>query len=161
MFAEPEFWVALGFVIFVGIVWKVGGFKSLVDGLDTRGDRIRKELEEAKRLREEAATLLADFQRKAAEAEKEAAEIIAAAKSEAERVAAEAESRLNDFVARRTASAEAKIAQAEVQATAEVRSAAAEAGLRAAEAILREQAAGSVGAELLAKGVAEVKAKLN
>ena len=59
MFFEPEFWVAVAFVIFLAIVWKVGGFKAMTGGLDSRAERIRAELAEAQRLRQEAAALLA------------------------------------------------------------------------------------------------------
>ena len=57
--------------------------------------------------------------------------------------------------------AEQKIALAEVQATAEVRAAAAEAAVKASETILRGQAAAGSAGTLLAKGLAEVRAKLN
>ena len=81
-FLEAEFWVFVAFVIFVAIVWKVGGFKSIVGGLDARAERIRAELGEAQRLREEAAGVLAEYQRKREAAEREAADIVAAARAD-------------------------------------------------------------------------------
>ena len=78
-----------------------------------------------------------------------------------ERMAAEAESKLQDFVARRTQMAETKIAQAEAQAVAEVRAAAAEAAVAAAEKILSESVKGKVADDLIARGISDVKAKLN
>ena len=101
-----------------------------------RQARIKSELDEARRLREEAQALLAEFERKGREAETEAEAIIASAKAEAERLAAEAKTRMEDFVARRTKMAEEKIVQAEAQALADVRSAAADAAVAAAEKIL-------------------------
>ncbi|WP_188517653.1 F0F1 ATP synthase subunit B family protein [Alsobacter metallidurans] len=157
---DAEFWVAVAFFIFVGLVWKVGGFSALVSGLDKRGEKIRAELEDARILREEAQKVLADYQKKRQEAEAEAAEIIRTARLEAERLAADAQTKLADFVARRTRMAEQKIAQAEVSATAEVRAAAAEAAVKASEQILRKDVATSADA-LLAKGLAEVRSKLN
>ena len=85
----------------------------------------------------------------------------AGAKAEAERLATEAKTRIEDFVARRTAMAEAKIAQAEAQAAADVRSAAAEAAVAAAEKILNVEAKGKLAGELLAKGIEDVRKKLN
>ena len=109
---------------------------SSAKSLDDRAARIKAELDEAKKLKEEAAALLADYQRKRGEAEHEAADIIAGAKAEAERLAADAKAKLEEFVARRTKLAETKIAQAEAQAAADVRAAAAEAAVAAAEKIL-------------------------
>ncbi|MEX2034316.1 MAG: ATP F0F1 synthase subunit B, partial [Xanthobacteraceae bacterium] len=114
-----------------------------------------------RRLRDEAQTLLAEYQRKQGEAEREAEAIIAEAKAEAERVAAEARGKMEEFVARRTKLAETKIGQAEAQALAEVRAAAADAAVAAAEKILRETAKGKIADDLIARGIADVKAKLN
>jgi F-type H+-transporting ATPase subunit b len=161
MFFTPEFWVGVSFLIFLAIVWKVGGFTALIQGLDDRGKRIRAELEEAKRLREEASSVLADYKRRREQAEREAAEIVASAKEEAERTAQEAHQRMTDFVKRRTAAAEAKIAQAESQATAQVRAAAADAALQASETILRERMTGQAAQDLISRSLADVRTKLN
>ncbi len=68
---------------------------------------------------------------------------------------------MEEFVARRTKMAESKIAQAEAQALADVRSAAAEAAVAAAETILTRTVKGKVADDLIAKGIADVKGKLN
>ncbi len=158
---EAEFWVAVAFFIFMGIAWKMGAFSALVSGLDSRGDKIRAELADARALREEAQRVLADYQKKRQAAEAEAESIVSAAREEAERLAVDAQAKITDFVARRTRMAEQKIALAEVQATAEVRAAAADAAVKASEIILRGQAAAGSAGTLLAKGLAEVRAKLN
>ncbi len=158
---EPEVWVAVAFVIFVGVLAYVGVHRKIIAGLDARRARIQAELDDARRLREEAAKLLADYQRKQHEAEQEAQGIIAGAQAEAERLAADAKAKVEDFVARRTKMAETKIAQAEAQALADVRSAAAEAAIAAAEKVLAQSARGKIADDLLAKGVQELKTKLN
>jgi F-type H+-transporting ATPase subunit b len=160
-FKEPENWVAVAFVIFVGVLIYVGAHKKIIETLDHRSARIKAELDEARRLREEAAKLLAEYQRKQREAEREAEAIVADARAEAERVAAEARVKMEEFVARRTKLAEAKIGQAEAQALAEVRAAAADAAVNAAEQILRQTAKGQVADDLIAQGIADVRAKLN
>ena len=160
-FQEPESWVAVSFVIFVGVLLYVGAHRKLLEALDHRSARIKAELDEARRLRDEAAALLAAYQQKQREAEREAEAIIADAKAEAERVASEARSKMEEFVARRTKLAEAKIGQAETQALADVRAAAADAAISAAEAILRDTAKGKIADDLIAPGIADVKAKLN
>jgi F-type H+-transporting ATPase subunit b len=161
MIKEPEFWVAVAFVLFIGVIIYVGGHKKIIEALDRRSARIKAELDEARRLREEAQKLLAEYQRKQREAEQEAEAIVADARAEAERVAAEARSKMEEFVARRTRLAETKIGQAEAQALADVRAAAADAAVAAAETILRETAKGKVADDLIAQGIADVKAKLN
>ena len=160
-FKEPENWVAVAFVIFVGLLLYIGVQKKITDALDHRASRIKAELDEAKRLRDEAGQLLAEYQRKQQAAEKEAEAIVTEAKAEASRVAAEARVKVEEFVARRTKLAETKIGQAEAQALADVRAAAAEAAVAAAETILRESAKGSIADGLVARGIADVKAKLN
>jgi F-type H+-transporting ATPase subunit b len=157
----PETWVAIAFVCFLGLLAYLGVHRKLIDSLDQRQARIKGELDEAKRLRDEAQALLADFERKGRAAENEAAAIIASAKAEAERLAAEAKSRMEEFVARRTKMAETKIAQAEAQALADVRSAAADVAAAAAEKILSAAAKGKVAADLLARGIEDVKKKFN
>src|ERR1700760_647360 len=93
-FKEPENWVAVAFVIFVGVLIYVGAHKKLLDALDHRGARIKGELDEARRLREEAQKLLAEYQRKQADAQREAEAIVTDAKAEAPRGAAEAHGRV-------------------------------------------------------------------
>jgi F-type H+-transporting ATPase subunit b len=161
MLAEAETWVAVAFVIFVGVLVYFGVHKLLVNALDQRSARIRGELDEARRLKDEAAALLAEYRRKQQTAEREAAEIVAGAKAEAERLAVEAKTRMDEFVARRTRMAETKIAQAEAQALADVRAAAADAAVAAAEKILTQTVKGSVADDLVSKGIAELRSKLN
>lgn len=161
MLLEAEFWVALGFFVFVGLMGYLGVHRMLAKSLDDRAARIKAELDEARKLKDEAAALLADYQRKRQEAESEAQEIIDGAKAEAERLADEAKSKVEEFVARRTQMAETKIAQAEAQAAADVRAAAADAAVAAAEKILSQETKGKLAAELIAKGIEDVRKKLN
>ena len=158
---DAEFWVAASFFIFVGILFYIGVHKKIAEALDHRRDRIKAELDEARRLREEAQALLAHYRQKQKEAEGEAAAILTGAKADAERMTLEAEAKMTEFVARRTKMAEAKIAQAESQALTDVRAAAADAAVTAAERILKDTAKGNLASELLASGIEDVKNKLN
>jgi F-type H+-transporting ATPase subunit b len=158
---EAEFWVAVAFVLFIAVLGYFQVHKLVVKGVDDRRDRIKAELDEARVLKEEAQALLAQYEGKKQAAEQEAAAIVAGAKAEAERLAAEAKAKMEDFVARRTKMAESKIAQAEAQALADVRSAAAEAAVAAAETILTRTVKGKVADDLIAKGIEDVKRKLN
>ena len=155
------FWVAVATVIFVGILFYAGAHRMVLDALDARRARIKAELDEARRLKEEAQQLVAAYQAKRGEAEKEAEALIANARAESERYAAESKAKMDEFVARRTRMAETKIAQAETQALADVRSAAADAAVSAAAEILAQTARGKVADDLVAQGIRDVKARLN
>ena len=154
-------WVTVALFIFLGIVayMKVPGMISRA--LDARAARIRADLEEARRLREEARALLAEYQQKRKEAEKEAADIVTAAKREAEMLLGEAHKKTEDYVTRRTAIAEQKIAQAEREAVNEVRSSAVEIAVEAARKLLADNPEIKAGEELFKSSLQELKSKLN
>jgi F-type H+-transporting ATPase subunit b len=158
---DATFWAFIALIIFLALLvyLKVPG--QVTGALDNRADRIRGELEEARRLREEAKSLLADFQRRRKEAEAEASQIVAAAKHEAELIASEARAKTEEFVTRRTAMAEQKIAQAETQAVADVKALAVDIAVAAAEKLIAVKATGKAAEDLLTRSIAEVKSRLN
>jgi F-type H+-transporting ATPase subunit b len=160
MLFEAEFWVAVAFVIFMGILAYAGVPRMLGRSLDERGARIKTELDEARRLREEAQAVLAEYHKRRQDAEREAQAILDNAKAEGERMAADAATKVEEFVARRTKMAEIKIGQAESQAIADVRAAAADAAVAAAAKVLAETVKGEVADDLIAAGIKELKAKL-
>jgi F-type H+-transporting ATPase subunit b len=161
MFEDPETWVAVAFLILMGLFAWLGVHRTMFTALDHRAERIKAELDDARRLRDEAAKVLGEYKARRATAEREADDIVTNARAEAERIAADAKAKMEDFVARRTKTAESKIALAEAQALADVRAAAANAAVEAASTILSQSVKGSVADDLLAKGIAEVRAKLN
>jgi F-type H+-transporting ATPase subunit b len=156
-----EFWVAIAFIAFLLILvyYKVPGL--IAKALDDRAAAIRKELDEARRLREEAQTLLADYQRKHRNAGHEAEAIVEQARREAEVFAAETRKSLSESVERRRKQAEEKIARAEAQAVEDVRAAAVDMAIAAAEKILREKTAGAGGAALIDDSIRSLKTRLN
>jgi F-type H+-transporting ATPase subunit b len=161
LFLDPETWVAIAFIILVIAVAWMGVHRTVLTALDHRAERIKAELDDASRLKDEAAKVLAEYKARRASAEREAADIIASANAEAGRIASEAKAKMEDFVARRTKTAESKIALAEAQALADVRAAAADAAVQAASTILSHSVKGSLADDLLAKGITEVRQKLN
>jgi F-type H+-transporting ATPase subunit b len=158
---NPEIWVAAAFLIFLGVLLRIGAHRLMFDALDDRSARIRSTLDEARRLRHEAEEVLAEYKRRQDEAEKTAASIVHSASLEAERMTADAATKVEEFIARRTRMAETKIAQAEAQAVADVRAAAADVAVAAAGEMLAGSAKGAAGEALIARGIAELKAKLN
>ena len=121
---DATFWATVALVLFFVLIAYFKVPAMIGKALDARSDKIRGDLEEARRLREEAQQLLAEYQRKRKEAESEAETIVSAAKREADALKADAERKTEEYVTRRTAIAEQKIAQAEGQAIAEVKAAA-------------------------------------
>ncbi|HEX4765291.1 MAG TPA: ATP F0F1 synthase subunit B [Lichenihabitans sp.] len=161
MHFDAEFYVAVGFLIFILLLGYLGVHKTLTAALDSRATRIRAELAEAKRLRDEAAEVLDTFKRRAAAAESEAAAIVAQARREAEMMAQETAARMADFVARRTKQAEAKIAMAETQAASDVRAAAADVAVKAAEFVFRTDPQGTGVKDLIGREIDRLKARLH
>ena len=158
---DSSFWALVALILFFVVIAYFKVPAMLAKGLDDRSDKIRNDLDEARKLREEAQHLLADYQRKRKEAEQEAEGIIAAAKREAEALAQEAERKTEDYVSRRTAMAEQKIAQAESQAVAEVRAKAVDVAVEAAREVLGSQMAGKNADAMFKKSLADVKARMN
>ena len=158
---DATFYALVGLVIFLALVvyLKVPGVVG--KSLDVRADRIRDELEEARRLREEAQSLLAEYQRKRKEAEKEATEIVAIAQREAHGMLEEAKKKTEEYVARRNRLAEQKIAQAEVEAVNEVRASAVDIAVAAASRILADKVDAKTSADLFKSSLTEVKSRLN
>jgi F-type H+-transporting ATPase subunit b len=161
MLATPEFWVLASFVLFIGLLvyLKVPGKVAAL--LDDRAARIARELDEARKLREEAQGLLADYERKRRDAEKEAEAIIAQAREEAEVFAVETRQKLAETIERRGRLAEEKIAQAEVQAVKEVRAAAAELAIAAATRIIAGEVQGAKADQLVDDSIASLKDRLH
>jgi F-type H+-transporting ATPase subunit b len=158
---EAEVWVAVAFVLLLGVFGYFGVHRTILQALDNRARRIRAELDDAKRLKDEALALVAEYRKRRESAVREADEIVANAKAEAERIAAEAKTKMEDFVTRRTKMAETKIAMAEAQAMADVRAAAADAAVTAAAKIMADTVKGSTADALLTQGISEVRQKLN
>jgi F-type H+-transporting ATPase subunit b len=157
---DATFFALIGLVLFLALIvyLKVPGI--MAKSLDDRADRIRNELSEAKRLREEAQHLLAEYQRKRKEAEAEAEHILAAAQREAEMLTAEAKKKMEEFVVNRTAISEQKIKQAEADAMKAVQSAAVDLAIAAAETVLAKKA-DTVQSDLFKGAVGVVKTRLN
>jgi F-type H+-transporting ATPase subunit b len=159
--SQATLWVFLGLLAFVGLIIYLKVPPKATAALDKRADEIRSNIEEARKLREEAQALLADYQRKRQEAEEEAKDIIDQAKREAAALGEEAKARMEDYVERRTKAVEQRIALAESQALADVRASAIEVASRAAAEIVAAKAEGETGEKLIEASIAGLKDRLN
>ncbi|PQA87743.1 F0F1 ATP synthase subunit B [Hyphococcus luteus] len=161
LFEDAALYVLIAFVIVIAVFARAGVHKMIVGGLDKRAQKIADEINEARRMREEAQELLATYQRRQREAEEEAAGIIEQAKKDAQRMAAEARAKIEEQTERRIKAAEDKIERAEAQALSEVRGQTADLAVEAARHIIRERMdAGAQGA-FIDKAIAGLREKLN
>jgi F-type H+-transporting ATPase subunit b len=159
LFADPEFWVLLAVVVFAIVVWRPAR-RAVVGTLDERATRIRGELEEARKLRDEAEQLLADYRQKEREAAADAQAIIAHARDEAERIAAQSARDLQQSLERRQRLAEERIAQAEAKALDEIRAAAVDVAIAAAREVIVSELDERRGAAMLDAAIAALPQRL-
>jgi F-type H+-transporting ATPase subunit b len=158
---DPEFWVGIGTLIFLGIVLWQKVPATIARSLDARANAITKELEESRRLREEAEQMLAQYREKRAGAVQEAEAIVTEAKAEAARYAAEARAAMAARIERRSRQAEEKIAQAEAQALTDMRALATDAAIAAAETLIAARLDDRRAADLVKRSLEEIPSKLN
>jgi F-type H+-transporting ATPase subunit b len=158
-FHDPEFWVLVAAIIFVAAVYKPVG-RALTGGLDARAARIRAELDEARRLREEAERLVAEYRAKQQAAVADAEAIVAHAKAEAERVAAQSARDLELALERRQRMAEERIAQAEAKALDEVRAAAIDVAIAAARDVIAAEIDERRGSALIDQAIVTLPQRL-
>jgi F-type H+-transporting ATPase subunit b len=159
-FSNPELWVAVGLLVFLGIVWLTGGFRMAASAIDSKAAKIQADLDEAARLRAEAEAMLADIRKQRDEADAQARQMLADAQAEAKRLAAESKTKLEEQMARRSALADRRIALAEAQAAAEVKAAAAELAASVAESILTERLKGQKSDPLVEPALAQLAERL-
>ncbi len=159
--AWATFWAFISLVIFLAILVYLKVPAALGKSLDERAERIRKELEEARSLREEAQQLLAEYHRKRKEAEKEAGDIVASAEREAKALLEDAKRSTEEYVARRNRLAEQKIATAETDAINAVRASAVDLAVAAAGKIVADKVDPTVAGALFQDALTQVKANLN
>jgi F-type H+-transporting ATPase subunit b len=158
---EGETWVALGFVLVLALLWWKGVPGMVAKMLDQRAAVISAELDEAKKLRAEAAALLEDYKKRAATAESEAAGIVEAAKADAAQFAKDSRIALAAQIERRTAAAHDKIAQAEAAALNEIRALAADAAVSGAQKLIAARMDEKRTGNLIDASIKDLGSKLN
>ncbi len=160
MFSDPTFWVALAFVLTVAYISRPI-WRAMSTSLDERADKIRTQIEEARKLREDAQALLAEYQRKQRDALSEAEAIVAQAKEDAARMKQQAEKDLEHSIERRKAQALDRIAQSEAQALASVRNTAVDVAVAAAEKLITDKMNADQQAALVDQSIKDLGSRLN
>lgn len=160
MMEDPKLWVAVSFFIFVALAYKkIATFTCRA--LDDRSARIRHELDEARRLREEAEGVLKQYQQKQAEYLKEAEELLANARKDADAMRVYAEKELNAQLDNRTKQAMDRIAQEEAQAVTDVRNHVVDIALAAARALVVDHVSKLSQDELMKLAVSDIERKIH
>jgi F-type H+-transporting ATPase subunit b len=161
LFYDSWFVVGLALAIFIGVLvyFRVPGLITRL--LDARADRIRRELDEVRRLREEAQATFAQFERRSREVESQAQEIIEHARREAERAAEKAKADLAASIERRLRQAEEQIALAESKAVREVRNRAVEVAVAAAGEVIASRMPDEKADALVEQAIREIGERLH
>ncbi|WP_281320814.1 hypothetical protein [Iodidimonas sp. MBR-22] len=150
---SAEFFVAAGFLIFVGLMLWLGVHKMIAKALDDRSDRIAGQIEEARQLREEAQADLAQRQRRQKEATAEAESILNQAEEDSRLLMDDAVIAMDRMAGRREDMAAQKINQAKLDAIKSLRAEAAHIAVEAARRVMREQLAGKKGSTAMAQSI--------
>lgn len=159
--SNTDFVVLIAFLVFVGVLvyFKV---PTLLGGmLDKRADSIRSELDEARALREEAQTVLAEFERKQKDVAEQAELIVSHARTDAEAAAVQAKAELEKSIARRLQAAEDQIKSAEANAVREVRDSAINVAVAAAGRVVAQGMTNDDAAAMIDDSIKVVDAKLH
>jgi F-type H+-transporting ATPase subunit b len=160
MFSDPHLWVALSFLVFIGLTYKkVGSFA--LRALDERSAKIKAELDEARRLREEADQVLQQYKQKQAEYLKEAEAILASARKDADTMRSHAEKEMTAALDTRMKQAIDRISQEEGQALADVRNHVVDIALAAARALVVDHVSSMSQDELVKLALTDIERKIH
>ena len=157
---DPTFWVLVAFVIFIVATAKPIS-RLATAGLDKRADKIRADLEEAEKLREDSQDLLASYQRKQRDAIEETEAIVAHAREEAERQGQQGLEKLEAALERRRKLALERISQAEAQALDVVRAKTVDMALDATRDFLSHELKGKQADALIDAAIKDMSGKLH
>lgn len=159
--SNTDFIALIGFLIFIGILIYFKVPAMLGKMLDDRAEGIRADLEEARKLREEAQALLASYERKQKEVSEQAERIVAKARDEATAAAEAAKADIAKSVQRRLAAAEEQIASAEAAAKAEIQTRAVTVAVAAAREVVAKALTDADRDAMIDESISEVEARLH
>lgn len=161
LLGDTSFWVGAAVVSFLVLLVYLGVHKTIAKSLDARGEKIQAELDEARKLKEEAQSLLAQHQRRQREATKEAEDILAHARDEAAAIEGEIASSVNTMVERRTRLAEDRVKAAEAAAVKDVRKVAVEIATSAAHSVIASHLTADAQKDSIDKAIGDLDHKLH
>lgn len=160
IYLQVEFWVGLAFVLVVLAIVKIS-YQKICAMLDARGATIQNRLESARRIREEAQALLAEYQRKQRDAMQESQDILNRARNEAVKLKAQAAKELEERVAAAERQAIERIKLAEEQAKREVRDIAVDVAIASATRVMGEKLSATQADALIDRAISELPKKMH
>ena len=110
MTIDATFWVAISFFIFFGILIYLKVPQKINNALTNQINEIKKELDEAEKLKVEAKNLLSDYENKIDKSKKEARDIINVAKQDSEKTIVEKTKQFHQMMEEKKKNTELKIA---------------------------------------------------
>lgn len=153
--SDAKTWIFFSALIFAYIVWSKGK-KTILQLLDSRTSRIKKELEDAEKLRQEAEKILEEYKLKQSQVMKESEEIIENAKKYAETLKHQAEEESNRITAAREQAIKERIKRAEDKAIQEINETAVKLAANAAKKILEEKMKKETSSSLIDEAIRQI-----
>ena len=154
---NAEFFVAISFIIFVGLILILRLPRRILNVLDERSLNIQKELEQARSIREEAQIILAKEKKKLEEADVEIVNLLKNAEEHTKIFKANAEKSLSEDIERKKKQSELKIKQVESDAIKEVKLKATELSLEIAKAYIKQNFDSKMSSKIFEESIKDLK----
>ncbi len=137
MIIDATFWVAVSFVIFVGGLIYLKIPQKVNNSIAIQINRIKKDLEEAEKLKVEAKNLLSDYENKIDKSKKEAQDIINIAKKDSEKNILDKTKKFHELLEERKKNAEQKIIQMKENALKDIKNISIKVSVEAVEHLIK------------------------
>tara|TARA_B100001123_G_C14829441_1_gene835555 strand:- start:85 stop:582 length:498 start_codon:yes stop_codon:yes gene_type:complete len=137
MTIDATFWVAISFLIFVGVLIYLKIPQKVNNSLTHQINEIKKELNEAEKLKIEAKTLLSDYENKIDKSKKETKEIINLAKKDSEKIILEKTKKFHQMIENKKRNAEQKIFQMRENALKDIKNISVKISIEAVEQLIK------------------------
>ena len=157
---DATFWVAISFFIFIGVLIYLKVPHKINASLTDKINEIKKELEEAEKLKEEAKNLLSDYENKIAKSQKESEKIIDVAKKESEKTMLEKTEKFHQIIEERKKIVEQKISQMKENALKDIKNISVKISIEAVEKLIKNSIAKNKLENLYIKSLEQTKVAL-
>ena len=137
MTIDATFWVAISFIIFIGIIFYLKVPQKIDMSLSESIKKIKDSLENAEKLKDEAKNILSENEAKVSKSKEEIKKFLDNAKNQAEKDIIKTNKEFHKIVENRKKSAEAKIKQMKAQAIRDIKNSAIEIAVQSVEKIIK------------------------
>ena len=137
MTIDATFWVAISFLIFVGVIIYFKVPQKIDDSLNESIKKIKENLDNAEKLKDEAKNILSEYDSKVSKSKEEIKNLITDAKNQAEQNIIKTNEEFHKVIENRKKSAEEKIKQMKVQAIKDVKNSSVDIAISSVEKIIK------------------------